>query len=128
GAASLQPESAAVSESLEVHGFLRGHGREWQRPDGGRVQALVYEFGSGEAAAAFDVDSAQLSCAYADDAFTVAGFPDALGLRVRTSGGVRDQVSFLQGARRYEIRVEQAASDSYAAISALTEAAVRAAR
>ncbi|HUH06831.1 MAG TPA: hypothetical protein VML96_03390, partial [Egibacteraceae bacterium] len=46
GAASLQPESAAVSESLEVHGFLRGHGREWQRPDGGRVQALVYEFGS----------------------------------------------------------------------------------
>lgn len=92
-------------EQLEAAGFVRGHLRGWFATDGRLLQADSFEFATHEGAADYQRTVTNHACTYANEAFE--GPNGGIGLQVRYSTGdpIVEQVSWVDGNRRYLVGV-----------------------
>lgn len=92
-------------EQLEAAGFVRGHLPGWVAADGRVIQADSFEFATHEGAVAYQRRVTSHACTYANEAFE--GPNGGIGLQVRYSTGdpIVEQVSWVDGNRRYLVGV-----------------------
>jgi len=92
-------------DQLEAAGFVRGHLRGWSAVDGRIIQADAFEFTSHEGAVDYQRIVTSHACTYANEAFE--GTNGGIGLQVRYSTGdpIVEQVSWVDGNRRYVVAV-----------------------
>jgi len=90
---------------LEATGFVRGHLRGWSAVDGRTLQADAFEFATHQGAVAYQRTVTGHACEYANETFE--GPNGGIGLQVRYSTGdpIVEQVSWVDGTRRYLVAV-----------------------
>lgn len=92
-------------DQLEGAGFVRAHLRGWVATDGRTVQADAFEFADHQGAVDYQRTVTAHACRYANDAFD--GPNGGIGLQVRYGTGdpIVEQVSWVDGNRRYVVAV-----------------------
>jgi hypothetical protein len=103
-AADSRHDSETLGQ-LESAGFVRGHLRGWLTTDGRTVQADAFEFATNQGALDYQRKVTSHACTYANEAFE--GPNGGIGLQVRYSTGdpIVEQVSWVDGTRRYLVGV-----------------------
>lgn len=93
-----------MEANLVELGYIEGYERDWAFGVG-HISHVAYEFADAEAAAEFQARISEFACVYANDAFAAPDGGIGLQLRYSEEPRVREQISWVVGARRNLVTV-----------------------